>query len=229
MVKSAIILCSGGLDSVVTSHFVKTLGYDKIRILFFDYGQKSIEMERKFSEKCAGDLGADFNEIKLDFLQEISTSLINVEGKANELSRKDLKDTKEESSKWYVPCRNLIFLSYALAFAESIFVKEGIKNDIFVGFKCEGKEGYLDQSKEFVKSINEISKFGCEGKFEIKAPLIEKDKEDIVKLGEKLGVDFCKTFSCYVGSENHCGKCLACKLRQEGFYWSGIKDPTDYS
>ena len=229
--KNAIVLCSGGLDSVVTAHYVKgALGYDNLIVLFFDYGQKSLKAERKCSKACTKDLGGRFVEIKLKWLGEISGSLINKKGVVKKLSEKDLKDTKVEGEKFYVPCRNTMFLVHALALAESIFVKSGKKKvcDIFVGFKCEGSESYPDTTGKFVDVMNKLGKIGCMGDFKIKAPLIEKDKEDIVKLGVKLGVDFRKTFSCYIGKRKHCGYCLACQLRKAGFKWAGVEDVSEY-
>jgi 7-cyano-7-deazaguanine synthase len=232
--KNAIILCSGGIDSVVTAHYArKRFHYKGVIILFFDYGQKSLIQERKCAKKCAASLKAEFKEIKLKKLGKISTSLINTLGKIKEIKLKDLKDSSRESSKWYVPCRNTIFLSYALALAESSYIKEKKVSDLFVGFKCEGKESYPDTTKEFVAQINKLSKISCAHHFKLYAPLIKKDKEDIVQLGQKLGVDFKNTYSCYIGTKKtsileHCGYCLACRLRQEGFYWADICDPTNY-
>lgn len=223
--KNAIVLCSGGIDSVVTGHYVrKTLKYSKIIVLFFDYNQKSLVKERECSRNCSKELGAKFNEIKLDWLGKISTSLINKKGRAGKIN--NLKDTKKESMKYYVPCRNTVFLVYALALAESLLLKENNKYDIFVGFKNEGKESYPDTTNEFVNEMNNLSKVSAKG-FKIIAPLIEMDKEDIVLIGKRLGVDFKKTHSCYI-SNIPCGKCLACKLRKAGFYWAGIDDETEY-
>jgi len=228
--KNTIILCSGGIDSVTTAHYIKKRRkYKRLTILFFDYGQKSLEMERKYSRKCAKDLNAKFVEVKLKWLGEISNSLINKKGKIKKLKKSDLKNTKKESEKYYVPCRNTLFITYALALADAIFMKEKISSEIFLGFKCEGQESYPDTTQDFVKQMNKLAKISCAGKFNIKAPLIKKDKEDIIKLGTRLGVDFKNTFSCYVGKKQHCGYCLACKLRQAGFYWSNIKDPTKYN
>ena len=134
--KNAIVLCSGGLDSVTTANYVKKkLGYKKITILFFNYGQKTILQERKFSKKCAEKLNAEFIEINLGWLGKISNSLINKSGKIKKIKRVDLRDTKKESEKFYVPCRNTIFLTYAIAFAESLFFKKKEISDIFVGDK----------------------------------------------------------------------------------------------
>jgi len=221
----AIVLCSGGIDSVTTAYYAKErLGYKKIIVLFFNYNQKSLERERECSKKCAKEIGAEFREIDLGWLGEISHSLINKKGKIKKLDRKELKNTKEESNKYYVPCRNTIFLVYALAMAESLYIKNKEKFDILTGFKNEGKESFPDTTPEFVKKMNELSKVSTKG-FRIIAPLIEKDKEDIILLGKSLGVDFRKTHSCYIKNK-HCGKCLACMLRKEGFYWADVKDTT---
>ena len=222
--KKAIILCSGGLDSITTAYYVKKkLDYEDISVMFFNYGQKSLDKEREFSRKCAVDLGGDFIEVDFKWLGELSNSLINKAGKINKLSVDDLKDTKEEAKSWYVPNRNSIFLNYAIALAESL---EGA--DIFVGFKNEGEENYPDTTPGFMKKMNELVKVACSNEINIIAPFIKKDKEDIIHMGKTLGVDFKKTFSCYIEKEKHCGYCLACKLRQQGFKWANIEDPTEY-
>ncbi len=227
MGKNAIVLCSGGLDSVVTSYYVRKK-YNKIIILFFNYNQRSLIEERKSSKKCAKELGAEFREIELKWLGDISGSLINKKGKIGKMQRADLKDTKKESEKFYVPCRNTIFLTYALALAESLMIKEKEKYNVFVGFKCEGSESYPDTTPKFVSEMNKLSKISTKG-FKIIAPLIEMDKEDIVLLGRKLGVDLGNTFSCYAPKNGkQCGFCLACMLRKQGFYWAGIEDGTEY-
>lgn len=229
--KNAIILCSGGIDSVVTAHHVKkNLNYDSIKILFFNYNQKSLKEERSASKYCAKNIKAEFIEIALPELYKLSTSLINIKGNANKIDKKDLKDTKKESKNWYVPARNLIFISYASALADSIFIKEKIKSDIFLGFKCEGADSYPDTTKDFVNKLNNLLSISSSYPIEVKAPLIEMDKEDIIITGLKLEVNLKKTFSCYSPKSNqHCGFCLACALRKHGFYWANKKDETVYS
>ncbi len=227
--KNAIVLCSGGLDSVITANYVKKkLKQDSMTVLFFNYSQRSLKEERKCAWICAKELKAEFVELALPELGNISTSLINKPGKVQKLQRKYLRDTSKEGDKWYVPCRNVVFLSYALALAESLYVEKKFESEIFVGFKNEGIENFPDTSKEFVEEFNDMSKVACKKRFRIIAPLIKKDKEDIVQLGKKLKVNFTKTFSCYVGKGKHCGVCLACRLRQEGFYWANVSDPTAY-
>lgn len=226
---NAFVLCSGGLDSVVTANYVKkVLKCREIKLLFFDYGQRSLIQERKAAFKCAKKISAKVIELKLPELNKISGSLINKRGKTAKVKIRDLKDSKAEGEKWYVPLRNALFLTYANALAESLFIKKGRKSDIFVGFKNEGLENYPDTSQEFLDLINKLSKNSTKGKFKVSAPLINKDKEEVVLLGEKLGVSFEDTFSCYIGKRIHCGYCLACRLRQEGFYWANIDDPTRY-
>ena len=228
--KNAIVLCSGGIDSVTTAYYVKKkLSYEKITILFFNYNQRTLKQERNAAKKCARNIGGKFKEINLKWLGGISTSLINKKTKAEKISRHNLKDTSKESQKFYVPCRNILFLTYALALADAIWIKEKKLTDIFVGFKNEGKEPFPDATQRFVKKINELSETSCSTKFKIIAPMIKKDKEDIIKLGIKLGINYQDTFTCYVGAgKKHCGNCLACRLRQEGFYWANIPDQTKY-
>ncbi len=227
--KNAIVLCSGGLDSVTTAYYIKKkLRYGKIIILFFDYGQRTIRQERKSARKIARKLKMRFIEIKLPELARISNSLINREKKVRKIKRKELKNTEEESAKYYVPCRNTIFLVYALALVESMQTENKQAYDIFTGFKCEGKEAYPDTTAEFVKEMNNLKKRSTNVNGKIIAPLIKKDKDEIILLGKKLGVDYKDAYSCYVDEENHCGYCLACRLRQEAFYWANVKDPTKY-
>ena len=226
--KNAIVLCSGGIDSAVTAYYVKKrLHYNRIIILFFDYNQRTLKQERETSKICAKNLNAEFIEIKLFWPEILSQSLLNKKQKLIEVKRSELKDTKSESSRFYVPARNLIFLSYAISFADALKISKNEIYNIFIGFKNEGKESYPDTTKEFVSIMNKLQNILKE-KSRIIAPFIKKDKEDIIALGKNLGVNFKDTYSCYNGSDLHCGYCLACRLRQEGFYWANIKDPTKY-
>ncbi len=226
--RNAIVLCSGGLDSATAAYYAKKrLKCKKVIILFFDYGQRSLKAERTAAKNTAKKLKAKFIEVKLDFLAKISTSLINKKKKAKRVKRKELKNTKNESLKYYVPCRNTIFLVYALALAEALLIKEKKVYDIFTGFKCEGKEAYPDTTLEFVKEMNKLREISTNAKGRILAPLIKLDKDEIILLGGKLKIDYKDTHSCYIANE-HCGCCLACRLRQEAFYWANLKDPTEY-
>ena len=226
--RQAIILCSGGIDSTVTAYQVaKKENYSSLIILFFNYGQRSHEAEKTCAHYTAQEIKAQFTELALPELSKLSTSLINKSSPHNPIEKTDLKDTKEESKNWYVPARNLLFLSYALALAEKEYKEKEIISDIFIGFKHEGKDWYLDATPEFLEKMNSISSTSLSTPLTIKAPLIDKDKEDIISLGTELGINFQKTHSCYTANI-HCGTCLACQLRKQAFYWTNLKDPTTY-
>jgi len=227
--RNAIILCSGGADSVTTAYYIwKKAKYNNLILLFFNYGQRALISERKCSRTCANRLGAEFIEINTKEIANISDSGINSKKGLIDYGKKSLADTKKESDEWYVPFRNGIFLSYAIGLADYLYKKRSMESDIFVGFKCEGKEPFPDATEEFVKEMNNLSKISSESKPEIIAPLIKMDKEDIILLSRELGVNFKATFSCYVGNKKHCGKCLSCRLRKAGFYWAGVEDETLY-
>jgi len=227
--KQAIILCSGGMDSVTAAYHVKSvMDYDKLIFFFYNYNQRAYEGEKTAVQYFASVLKGDFIECDVRWLDSVSTSMINSDKKPEDMSSKSIKNTEKESANWYVPCRNLIFISNALAYAESEFIKSGIQSDIITGFKNDGAETFPDTTKEFADALTNISHISTAAKSKILSPLIEMDKEDIVKLGLKYSIPAEKTFSCYVGPEKHCGICLACRLRKEGFYWANITDKTAY-
>ncbi len=227
--KEFIVLCSGGLDSVTAAHLMRKKYFSSsITLLFFNYGQRSLVQERCCAKACAEKLKTGFTEMNLQELGKLSPSFINKNESVK--SGEDLKNTSGESKKWYVPFRNTIFLSYAFAYVESLAIKRKIKSfEIITGFKCEGKEPYPDTTVKYVREMNVLARVAAPTlDIRIVAPLIRKDKEDIVILGNKLGADFGKTWSCYVGRKKQCGTCLACRLRKAGFYWANFKDPTKY-
>ena len=232
MEKNAIVLCSGGLDSVTTAFYVKKhLEYSAITLLFFDYNQKSLLHERQCAIKCAQSLDAQFCEIKLPELGKFSFSLLNKEGYMKKLSPEELGDTQAEGSQFYVPARNTLFLSYALALAESLAhtnPEKGIP-EIFVGFKNEGTESFPDTTQQFLDRFNALASVSCMQPTSVAAPLITSDKEDIIALAQELGITLEQTWSCYQGNHLQCGICLSCRLRQAGFKWANIPDPTLYA
>jgi len=227
--KNAILLASGGLDSFVMAHYVKKRLKKKIKILFFDYGQKALREELFCVNKLARQLKAKLMIINLRWLGKISTSFIN----------KNKKTGKDEIIKWYVPCRNSIFLFAALAYAESLFLSKKEKNDIYIGIKYEGELSFKDTTSKFLKKINGFVK-NCvqEGRYKILAPFINKDKEEIINLGGKMKINLQDTYSCYIGKgfakinkriiPIHCGVCGGCKARKKGFRFSNIKDLSIY-
>ncbi len=229
---NSIILCSGGLDSVVAAYKIKD-SYDKLKFLFFDYGQRAVKEEELCSKEIANKLKAGFIKVDLQWLGKISGAALNNPGRYKETTEKDLKNAGKEILNWWVPCRNSVFLINALAFAESKFLKNKERYDIIIGLKNEGQEHMKDTTQDFIKKINELAEEGTHhGGYKVLAPLIKLDKTEVIKLGVELNVPFELTYSCYVESKNgltHCGKCLNCMLRKKSFYWSGVKDTTNYA
>lgn len=215
--KNAIILVSGGLDSYVLAHYLKKRLKQKVKLVFIDYKQKSLNQELSSVKKLAKELRAKLEIIHLPWLGKISTSLIN----------QSKKPKGNELISWYVPCRNSLFLILALAFAESKFINHNEKNNIYIGIKYENIS-FKDTSPKFLEAINKLAEFTQSGKYKINAPFINMDKEDIIDLGKKLDVKLENSYSCYLSSKIHCGKCAGCLSRKKGFKFSNTKDPTIY-
>ena len=237
--KNAIIVISGGLDSTVTAYHVKyKLNYGNILFLFFDYNQRTLKEELFCVKKIAEKLKAKVKISDLKWLGEISTALLNKEEKLPETTEKDLANiqhSKEQIINYWVPCRNTLFLISALAHAESEFISNKRRYDIFIGIKQEGEIAMKDTTQEFLKAINNLSEQATHhGGYKIIAPFIKNDKDEVVKIGKEINVPFELTYSCY--QENgfqknipiHCGKCENCMLRKKAFYFSAVKDPTIY-
>lgn len=226
--KSALVLCSGGIDSVVTAYRIKKKeNYEDLTLLFFDYGQNGLNRELDCVKYHARQLECSLKTVKAAIG---SDSLIHSNSnKFDSVGKEQLKDTRSISGQWYVPCRNLLFSAYALSIAEKEFLATKKVRDIFVGLGAEGSDSYPDASKTFIKDINSISKDICARAFLMRAPFITSNKEDIISAGAELGVNFAKTWSCYSAGAVHCGACLACALRKYGFYWADIPDPTSYA
>lgn len=236
---NAIILVSGGLDSIVTAYYIKKkINPKKMIFIFFDYNQRTLKQEEYCSRIHAEKLGAEFKKIDLKWLGKISTALLNKEKIIPETKEKDLGNVKKEQKdilNYWVPCRNSLFLLSALAHAESLFISKKERYDIYIGIKCEGKVAMKDTTPEFIKAINELAEQATHhGGYKISAPLIDKDKDEIVNMGQELNVPFELTYSCYSGSgfkgkiPIHCGICSNCRQRQKGFYWASLKDPSIY-
>lgn len=231
--KSAIILCSGGLDSVVLGYYLKKIKkIENLKLIFLDYGQKALDEELFCVEKAAEELDADLKIIDVKWLGSISTSLINKE--IDEEKIKDI-DKDEELISWYVPCRNALFLLIGLALAESEFISREQKYDIYLGIKYEGELQFKDTTPEFLEQMNKTAEFCTQdGNYKFIAPFLKKDKEEVIELAKELGVDLKNTYSCYIGKgfedriPIHCGICGGCKSRKKGFKFSNVKDVSLY-
>ena len=219
--KKCIVLLSGGLDSATVLKIA--LKDFEVVALAFDYGQRH-KFELNAAKKIAKKNSIILNEIKIDLAQFGNSAL------TDDISVPKNQDIGKEIPITYVPVRNTIFLSYALAFAEvnEIF-------DIFIGVNALDYSGYPDCRPEFItafeKMANEGTKFAQgENKIQIHTPLIDLTKAQIITKGIQLGVDYSMTHSCYDPSESglSCGQCDACILRKAGFKAINITDPTRY-
>lgn len=218
--KPAVVLLSGGLDSATVLAMASDLGYD-CHALSLDYGQRH-RSELQAAENVARSMSATLKVIKLD-LRAFGGSALT-----------DDIDVPEEEGEGipvtYVPARNTIMLSLALAWAEVLG-----SGDIFIGVNAVDYSGYPDCRPEFINAYEEMAnlatKAGVVGKrLEIHTPLIDISKAEIIQQGTALGVDYALTVSCYQASEDGeaCGVCDSCRIRAAGFEAAGISDPTRY-
>lgn len=226
-VKKAVVLLSGGIDSTTAMAIAKHEGFE-IYSLSFSYGQRHA-FELKAAQKVADAIGvAEHLVINVDIEQISGSSLtddIDVPKDRDEISM------SREIPVTYVPARNTIFLSYALAWAEVLE-----SSDIFIGVNAIDYSGYPDCRPEYTEAFermaNLATKAGVEGitKIRIRTPLIHLTKAQIIKKGVELGIDYSLTHSCYDPGPRGlaCGRCDSCFLRKKGFKEAGVTDPTRY-
>ena len=225
--KKAIILLSGGLDSATCLVIAKKQGY-KCYGLSFKYGQRH-QFEIKSAKKLARRYNiSDHITMNIDlrkFGGSALTDNIQVPKKRNE------NKMSKEIPITYVPARNTIFLSFALAYAE---VKNS--NDIFIGVNALDYSGYPDCRPLFINSFEKMANLGTknginDSSIKIHTPLINMKKSEIIQKGLSLGLDFKMTHSCYDPYENGspCGECDSCILRLAGFKQAGLNDPLEYN
>lgn len=220
--KKAVVLLSGGLDSATTLAVAQSEGYE-CHALSMRYGQRhdaelnaASKVARAF--KVAGHrvFDIDLSVFKGSALTDHATRVPNHPSSGIPAT--------------YVPARNTVFLSVALAWAEVLRAQ-----DIFIGVNAVDYSGYPDCRPEYIEAYqgmaNLATKAAVEGQgLTIHAPLISLSKSEIIRLGSKLGVDFALTVSCYSANSQGraCGVCDACRIRQKGFVEAGIADPTPY-
>lgn len=226
MTKKAVVLLSGGLDSATCLAIAKSQGFN-CYALSLDYHQRHIA-ELQAASKVAMKIGASAHKTaQLDLSlfggSALTDHAINVpESGANPIP--------EGIPVTYVPARNTIMLSLALAWAEVLQAQ-----DIFIGVNALDYSGYPDCRGEYVEAFQQMAnlatKSAVEGhQIKIHAPLIDMTKAEIIHLGVRLGIDYAMTVSCYQADHlgQACGKCDSCRLRREGFNSAGVQDPTLY-
>jgi len=220
MKPKAVVLLSGGIDSVTTLYYANQ-EYD-VYVLSFDYGQRhkfELELAKYHAEQV---------KAKEFFIVKIQNEIF----KNSALTDKTIQVPENRSIDneipiTYVPARNLIFLSFATAFAES----RDIMN-VFIGANALDYSGYPDCRPEFIQSFERTANLGTKAGvsrnvFKVHTPLIDKKMSEIIRLGLELGVDFSYTSSCYQAGEDGkpCLKCDSCQIRLKGFSELGIEDP----
>ncbi len=231
--RPAIVLTSGGLDSTTCLAIARDRGFAPIYSLAFDYGQRhrqELVAARAVAERFAA---AEHRVITIDLRQF---------GKSALTAAIDVPKDRDESNMaadvpiTYVPARNTIFLSYALAWAEVLGVR-----DVFIGVNALDYSGYPDCRPEYIAAFEAMANLATRmttsphsakgGPFTIHAPLIQMTKAKIIRTGVALGVDYGMTHSCYDpdAQGRACGRCDSCILRKKGFAAAGVADPTRYA
>lgn len=222
-IKTAIVLLSGGMDSMVSAALAREQGY-KIAALTIDYNQRH-KIELESARKIAATLNIEEHIIMPLDLSRFGGSALTDD---IEVPKSGVGDDIPVT---YVPARNLIFLSLTLGFAEARNAR-----DIFIGVNALDYSGYPDCRPEFIEAFERIAdlatKAGDEGSgFSIHTPLQYMTKADIAKEAKRLDIDPALSWSCYDPAEGdvHCGYCDSCRLRRKGFEEAGISDPTRYA
>jgi 7-cyano-7-deazaguanine synthase len=224
--KKAIILLSGGLDSATALAIAKDKGFE-LYTMSFSYNQRH-DIEVEAAQKVADTMGVkDHKVVNIDLSTFGGSSLTN---NVDEIP-KDNEGDEENIPSTYVPARNTIFLSYALAWADAMNAQ-----DIFIGVTAVDYSGYPDCRPDYIEAYqamaNLATRTGREGgKITIHTPLIDLSKSEIIKIGTSLKVPYNLTHSCYDPTKDgkSCGHCDSCIHRHQGFVEAGIDDPTIYA
>jgi len=227
--ESAVVLLSGGLDSTTVLAAARRDGF-ALNALTFSYGQRHAA-EIEAAKRIARSYGVERHQIVDIDLTVFGGSALTADIAVPKDRDLAAQPSQKEIPLTYVPARNTIFLSYALAFAEVIG-----STDIFVGVNALDYSGYPDCRPEYIAAFeamaNLATRAGVEGtqRLRIHTPLISLTKAEIIALGTELGVDYSLTTSCYDPSPEGlaCARCDACQLRLKGFAEAGIEDPIDY-
>lgn len=220
--RPVIVLLSGGLDSATCLAIARVAGYAPIHTLAFDYGQRH-RSELAAAHRLSEHYQARHRVVTIDLRQFGGSALTD-----------DLAVPKDRTDAeighgipiTYVPARNTIFLSYALAWAEVLECK-----DVFIGVNALDCSGYPDCRPEFIAAFEQAARMGTRmSTFTVHAPLIKMTKAEIIRRGVEFGIDYAHTQSCYDPTPDGlaCGHCDSCILRRRGFQEAGVPDPTRY-
>ncbi len=224
--RTAIILTSGGLDSTTCLAIAKAEGFSTQYSLAFDYGQRH-RYELTAAERVARHFGVVEHRVMRIDLRQFGHSALT-----DDIAVPKDRDEHAMNANvpiTYVPARNTIFLSYALAWAEVLDA-----DDVYIGVNALDYSGYPDCRPDYIAAFQQMARLGTtRTSFTVHAPLIHLTKAQIIRRGVDLGVDYSMTHSCYDPVERDgtvfaCGRCDSCLLRRKGFVEAGIADPTRY-
>ncbi|MCC2639796.1 MAG: queC [Nitrospira sp.] len=227
LIPKAVVLLSGGLDSTVTAAIAKQDGYD-LHCVTVSYGQRHhVEVER--ARAVARELGASSHIVVDVNLRAIGGSALTDDVAVPKDRTAD--ERTDHIPVTYVPARNSIFLSLALAYAETLDAQV-----IYFGANVLDYSGYPDCRPEFIQAFETVARLGTRmgiagGTIEVRAPLLMQSKAEIVRRGQELRVPFELTHSCYDPDHRgiSCGRCDSCRIRREGFRQAGVVDPVPYA
>jgi 7-cyano-7-deazaguanine synthase len=221
MMKTAVCIISGGMDSALSAKMAQIEGYEIIA-LHFNYGQRTETKELECFRKISASVNASESyEIDLPFFEQIGASALT--DKRIEVPTGGVEEGVPVT---YVPFRNGIFLSIAAAVAEKHAARA-----LFIGVVEEDSSGYPDCRENYIKQMQEAINLGTkeETRLEIKMPLVALKKSQIVQKSLALKVPLEDTWSCYQSEEKACGVCDSCRLRLKGFQEAGLVDPIPYA
>lgn len=220
----AITVLSGGLDSTVATAYFKDK-YD-IQAITFDYGQRSAGMEIQSARAICKKLNIEHTVIELPWLGNLGSSALTSDEEIPELELDELDEKElcdETARKVWVPGRNIVFTAIATSFAETSGAEK-----IIVGWDLEEAATFPDNSKKFLDAFNGVLEIGSIYDIEIKAPLINKNKKEIVELGIEVDAPLKLSYSCYMGRKKHCGICESCMRRKRAFSAAKVIDEVEY-
>jgi len=222
----AVVLLSGGLDSVTLLHYVRQrLATREIHALTFSYGQRHVrEVEAaRWQARAAGvAVHCETPVPGLGVWTAHCSALTSATAAVPRLE--DLSPSEKQQPPTYVPNRNMVFLALAAAYAESVGV-----TDVFYGAQAQDAYGYWDCSVDFVARMNSVLALNRGRPVVIHAPFVDKSKAEILRIGFVLKVDYAHTWSCYCGAAKPCGVCPTCVERARAFAAVGLQDPLECS